>query len=255
MLEAATWGFLAASSLVIGAILAFLLPVTDRALGLVLGFGSGVLMSTVAYELVGEAVADASAVLLYAAAFSGGAVTFFVGSELLARTQGDTGSDADGAADARSPRLDSQRARRSAGMTIVLGAVLDGIPESVVLGLSLLGGSTISVPVMAAIFISNLPEALGASADLERDGMPRRRILALWVVVALASGAAAGLGYLVLGGAPHAVVLAVQLFAGGAILAMLAESMVPEAFSKGGRAVGLATAFGFAVSATLSASA
>ena len=149
--------------------------------------------------------------------------------------------------------LASHRGRRSAGTEIVLGTILDGIPESVVLGLSLLGGSTVSIPVLVAVFISNVPEALGASADLREDGEPRGRIIRLWVVVAVASGGAAGLGYGIVGLAPGWVVTAVQAFAGGAILAMLAESMVPEAYHKGGRAVGLATAFGFAVAAILSA--
>jgi ZIP family zinc transporter len=135
----------------------------------------------------------------------------------------------------------------------MLGAVLDGIPESVVLGISLIGGGAFSLPMLLAVFISNVPEALAASADLERGGLPRGRILVLWSVVVLASAAAAALGYGLLSRMPEPWVASVQMFAGGAIIAMLAESMVPEAYEKAGRAVGLATALGFATAAILSA--
>jgi ZIP family zinc transporter len=257
MLEAAFWGFVAASSLILGAVIAFAFRVSDRALGLVLAFGSGVLMSTVAYELVEDALSEAPTSALFAVAFGAGAVTFYLGSVLLARRSAGPAPISEPETPAATPatpaHLASHRGRRSAGTEIVLGTILDGIPESVVLGLSLLGGATVSVPVLVAVFISNVPEALGASADLRQDGEPRGRILRLWIVVALASGAAAGLGYGIVGLAPAWVVTAVQAFAGGAILAMLAESMVPEAYHKGGRAVGLATAFGFAVAAILSA--
>jgi ZIP family zinc transporter len=134
----------------------------------------------------------------------------------------------------------------------VLGAVLDGIPESVVLGVSFIGGGAVSVPMLLAVFISNVPEALAASADFERGGISRQRILTLWLLVVLVSGFAAGFGYAVFSQLPLRWISTVEMFAGGAILAMLAESMIPEAYEKGGRAVGLATALGFAVSAILS---
>jgi zinc transporter, ZIP family len=109
------------------------------------------------------------------------------------------------------------------------------------------------VPMLLAVFISNVPESLAASVDLQQGGESRGRILRLWTIVAVASGIAAGFGYVVLNSAPTRWISAVQMFAGGAIIAMLAESMVPEASAKGGRAVGLLTAFGFAASAILSA--
>ncbi len=232
MLEAAFWGATAASSLVLGSLLAFLRPVSDRVLGLVLAFGAGVLMSAVAYELVEDALVRGLGSPAVALGFALGALVFFVGSLALDRRGGSTGS--------------------SEGGEIVLGAVLDGIPESVVLGLSLIGGTSVSVPLLAAVFVSNVPESLGASAELRRGGISRGRILLLWLGVMVASGIASAIGYGLLAGAPPDIVGGVQTFAAGAIIAMLAESMMPEAFSKGGRAVGLATAFGFALSALLS---
>ncbi len=232
MIDALMWGTIAASSLVLGAVLSFVRPVSDRVLGLVLAFGAGVLISAVAYELVEDALVDDLGSPIVAVGFALGALVFFGGSLLI---------------DRRGSASDSGE-----GSAIVLGAVLDGIPESVVLGLSLVGGTGISLPILAAVFISNVPESLGASADLLRDGVSRSRVLLLWVIVVTASGGAAGAGYALLADASRELVAAVQTFAAGAIIAMLAESMMPEAFAKGGRAVGLATAFGFALSALLS---
>jgi ZIP family zinc transporter len=230
MIEATAWGAIAASSLLLGAVIALVREVQERVLGLVLAFGAGVLMSAVAFELVEDAFGLGSP--LVALGFAAGALTFFIGSEILSRQAG-------------------ARGERSEGMAIVLGAVLDGIPESLVLGLSLLKGG-ISVPMLVAVLISNIPEGIGASADLRADGRSAPSILRLWTTVVVASGMAAGLGFVAFENAPPEWVGAVQTFAAGAIIAMLAESMIPEAYEKGGRAVGLATAFGFALSALLS---
>jgi ZIP family zinc transporter len=162
------------------------------------------------------------------------------------------GEDAKGSDAASTARSAGRRESRTKGLAVVLGAVLDGIPESVVLGLSLIGGAGIGVPVLVAVFVSNVPEALSASEDLSDSGVPRRRILGIWVLVALVSGLAAALGFGLLDTAPQFWVGLIQSFAAGAILAMLAESMIPEAYEIGGRPVGLATCIGFALAAYLS---
>jgi ZIP family zinc transporter len=243
VLEAGIWGLVAASSLLVGAVVAFTVQVSERALGLVLAFGAGTLVSAVAYELVEEAIAAARPHPFVALGFALGALTFYVGSIAVSRM------DRDGEP---APGRPAPRRGRAQGHQIVLGSVLDGIPESVVLGLSLIDGGGIGVPILIAVFISNVPEALGASTDLAASGSPRHRILGMWAIVALASGAASALGYAIMRDAPPEVVGAVQAFAAGAIIAMLAESMFPEAYQKGGREVGLATAFGFATAAALS---
>jgi ZIP family zinc transporter len=138
------------------------------------------------------------------------------------------------------------------GPAIVLGAMLDGIPESVVLGSTLLGGAGVGVPFLAAVFMSNVPEALSAAADLRKEGHQPTWIIGLWVGVALVSGLAAALGYWVLGGMGSGAVPLVQAFAAGAILTMLADTMIPEAFDNGGDLTGLATVFGFAAAFLLS---
>ena len=229
------WSLVGASSLLIGAIAAFLLPIGKRLLGMIMAFGAGVLISAVAYELVEEAVVTAAHSLAIAAGFVLGALVFYGGALFIdARRAGHTGS--------------------TGGLAIVLGAVLDGIPESVVIGASLLTGDEASVAVIVAVFLSNIPEAIAATTDLARDGWTRGRVLALWGAVVVTSTVAAGVGYALLEDASGTWIAAIQAFAGGAILTMLADEMLPEAFeyAKRNKSVGLAVAFGFAVAASLS---
>ena len=166
-----------------------------------------------------------------AAGLGAGALVFYAGNRLLSQSRrGRTVAQADGN-----------------GPAIVLGALLDGIPESIVLGSTLLAGAGVSVPFLAAVAISNVPEALTAAVDLRREGHRPGWIVRLWIGVALVSGLAAALGYAALGemGGSNWVPL-IQAFAAGAILTMLVDTMIPEAFADGGDLVGLATVLGFA---------
>ena len=171
----------------------------------------------------------------YAVAFAGGAIVFYLGSRAIDQQAG------------------GESASSQQGAAIVLGAILDGIPESVVLGVSLIGGGLISVPMLLAVFISNVPESLGASADLVDGGRSTaQRCCVCGLRSPLPAASPPDLVIVALSKAPEQWISAVQMFAGGAIIAMLAELMVPEASAKGGRAVGLLTALGFAASAILS---
>jgi ZIP family zinc transporter len=233
--EAMGWALLGASSLLLGALVAFAVPIPRKVLGFILAFGAGVLISAVAYELVEEAVTTAADSYAVAIGFPLGAIVFFLGDVAIdLRLKGS--SDAGG------------------GLGIVLGAVLDGIPESVVIGASLLTSETASVAVIVAVFLSNIPESISASSELLRDGWSRWRVLVLWLIVVATSTLAAGLGYVALEGASGSWISAIQAFAAGAILTMLADEMVPEAFeyTDHNKTVGLALAFGFALSAALS---
>jgi zinc transporter, ZIP family len=241
VIEAAFWGGLGASALLLGAVVAFTANVPKRIQGLILAFGAGTLIGAVAYELIEEAVRISVRGLDVAIGFGLGATVFYLGSVGI-----------DHLSPERPKGMASKRDPRTSGLALVLGAVLDGIPESVVLGLSLLGGQGVGVAVLVAVFISNFPEGLSASEDLAAAGLDRMRILGLWVLVLAASAVAAAIGYGVLGKMGPNVVVLLDSFAAGAILAMLAESMIPEAYEEGGRAVGLATSFGFAIAAALS---
>ena len=235
MSEALAWGLIAASSLVLGGILALRLPIGLRPLGLVMGFGAGVLISAVAYELVEDAFGTAGGSGAVALGLLAGAFTFYFGDLAIDRFGGEGRKSAAGGQEVGS------------ALAIVLGTVLDGIPESIVLGLSLLGGGGVSVAMLAAVFLSNLPEALSSTVGLSKSGWGRREILGLWVVVTIVSGISALAGYAFFDGAPVTTIAFVQAFAGGALLTMLADTMMPEAYRYGGTQVGLVTTLGFAL--------
>ena len=229
------WGGLAASSLLVGSAIAFLLPVGRRALGLIMAFGSGVLISAVAYDLVADAFDSAGGNGIWLGLLIG-AVTFFVGDLLIDRAGGESRKSAD-----------PEPTRASSAKPIFLGTVLDGVPESVVLGLTLLTGEGLSVAFFIAVFLSNLPEAISATTGFINDGMRPRPILMMWGSVVLVSALAAGLGFAFFDTASPSTIAFVQAFAAGAILTMLADSMMPEAFKYARNAAGLATTLGFAV--------
>ncbi len=236
MLEAAAWGFVAASALIFGAVIGIWAHVPRRIVALVMGFGAGALISSLAFDLTAEAFAQGGTGPT-ALGLAAGGLTFFIGDLLIER------------AGARN----QSATPASGGPAIVLGALLDGIPESIVLGASLIGGLGVSTSFLAAVFASNLPEGLAGARDLREDGHSPAWILALWIGVAVASAIAAGLGFAVLGDMAAGPAAVIQAFAAGAILAMLADSMIPEAFEHGGIGVGLATVVGFSIAFFLSA--
>jgi zinc transporter, ZIP family len=241
MIESFAWGALAASSLLLGGVLALRLRISPRLLGLILGFGAGVLISAVAYELVEEGFSTADAGGWVAVGLFAGALVFFGGDELIGRMGG-----------SRRKSMGGEQEEGTA-LAILLGIVLDGIPESVVIGLTLLQGGSVSVAMLIAVFLSNLPEAIGATSGLALAGWRPSRILGLWGLVVLVSALAALGGYGLFGDASPNTIAFVLAFAGGAILTMLAETMMPEAYLRGGKAVGLATTLGFGVAFAVSA--
>jgi zinc transporter, ZIP family len=239
VLEAALWGLIGGSSLLLGAVIGIAVSLPPRVIGLILGFGAGTLISAVAFELTEEAfrLGGADTVTFGLAA---GALTYFAGDWAIAQR---------GAKPRMSPMGEQSGTTSTA---LLLGAVLDGIPESAVIGITLLEGGEIGVAVLLAVFISNLPEALSSSTGMRQAGHPPSRILLTWALVVAVSGIAAALGYGLLDGASGDAVGWIQAFAGGAVLTMLADTMMPEAFNRGGRAVGLLTVLGFALAYLLS---
>jgi ZIP family zinc transporter len=240
VLEAAFWGFVGGLALLLGAVIGLARTVSRRTIGLVMAFGAGVLISALAFELTAEAV-KTGGFDSTAAGLAAGSLVFFLGDRWL---------DHRGGADRK---RSSGPGPNAAALGIVLGAVLDGIPESAAIGVSLLDGEGVSVAVVVAVFLSNVPESLSAATGL-RATMSRGQILALWGGVAVVSAIAAALGYQVLGGLSADWEAFVQAFAAGAILTMLADTMIPEAFEAEGRSpfTGVVTTMGFALAALLS---
>ncbi|OLE01793.1 MAG: hypothetical protein AUG91_00265 [Actinobacteria bacterium 13_1_20CM_4_69_9] len=241
VLGAFAWGFAAAATLIAGGAYALRRRVGDRALGIVMAFGSGVLISSVAYELVGEAFDTNHGNGAVAGGLFAGSAVFFLGDTLIDRMGGDKRKDSGGAQAEGSP------------LAIVLGTVLDGIPESIVLGLTIVVGGSVSAAFLVAVALSNVPEAVAATSGLVRSGWSGSRVLGLWTLVSLVSGLAALVGFAVFDSASSTAVAFVLAFAGGAILTMLADTMMPEAFEHAGPLVGVVTTFGFALAFALSA--
>ena len=241
MAEAFLWGLVAGSSLLVGGIVALRMRIGGRLLGLVMAFGAGVLISAVAYELVQEAFHVGAGSGGVALGLVAGAAAFYSGDLLIDRLGGHGRKSSAG-----------EQASGSA-LAIVLGIVLDGVPEAMVIGLSLLEGGGVSVAVITAVFLSNLPEAMAATTGLAASRWSRARILGLWTAVMLVTAVASFLGYALLDGASVRTLSFVLAFAGGAILTMLADTMMPEAFEKGGRLAGVVTSLGFALAFLISA--
>ena len=241
MAEAFGWGVVASSSLVIGAIIAIVTRPGLRVIGLIMGFGAGVLISAVSFDLVDEAFEKSAGSGWTAAGIFAGCAVFFGGDLLVARLGGGERKDATGDQEGGSP------------LAIVLGTVLDGIPESMVIGLTIFEGGAVGAAYLAAVFISNLPEAISSTSGLVGSGWKRSRILWMWLTIAIVSGLASLAGYGLFQDASPDTVAFVLAFAAGAILTMLADTMMPEAFEHGGKWVGVVTTVGFAVAFTIHA--
>lgn len=237
MAAAALWGLISASSLLIGAIVGLRVRLSDRVHGLLLGFGAGALISAVGIELALEGLEEGS-VLTLSAGLAVGACLFVGGNLLLERRgPGREARVADGAS--------------VAGGALALGALLDGVPESAAIGLGLAQGEGVGVALVAAVFLSNFPESVGAAHDAREAGARPGAVLRLWLGIVLCCVVACVLGRELLGGGGEPVTF-VQGLAAGGILAMLADTMIPEAYEHGGRAVGLVTVLGFTVALALS---
>jgi len=240
VIGAFAWGFAAASSLLLGGLVSLQWKIGRRALGLVMAFGAGVLLSAVAYDLVEEAAGIADGGLVVGLGLALGALTFYLGDSYIDRMGGANRKSAKGSDQTQSP------------LAIVLGIVLDGIPESIVIGLTLLSGIGVDAAVVIAVFLSNVPEAVAATTGLRESGWKPRNTIYLWLLVMLVSGAASALGYGILGGLNGNAVAFVDAFAGGAILTMLADTMMPEAYEFAGPQVGLVTTLAFGLAFAIS---
>jgi ZIP family zinc transporter len=226
------WGVVAASSLVLGMLLGLARSWPSRLIGLVLAFGAGALVSAVSFELFEEGV-NVGGSASVGIGLAAGALVYFLLSRVVERlAPGDKDSPG--------------------GTALALGAFLDGIPEQTVLGIGIAGGEGVSIGLLVAIFVSNLPEAIGSATDMRAAGSSVRQIRLLWLAVAGLCALSTPLGYFLAketGGHFQALI---NGFAAGALLVMLVDSMIPEATEKSGRVAGLATVLGFAVAAGLS---
>lgn len=232
-LTAAGAGLLAGGALLVGALIAWFVNVPPRVVASIMAFGAGVLISALAFDLVGEAVAEAG-MWPTVSGFAVGAVVY-VGVNMLLDAR-----------DARNRRGSTEGPGTGTG--IAVGALLDGVPESMVLGLSMLAGHGVSVPILAAVIISNLPEGLSSTAELKATGRKPQFVFVLWGGIALAAAISSLLGFTILADAPVEITGFITSLAAGAILAMICDTMIPDAFRKAHNYTGLLATLGFLVS-------
>lgn len=227
MVEALGWGAFAAASLVLGGLLGVARAWPEKLVGAVLAFGAGALISAVSFDLFEEGLQLAGGVPV-AIGLAAGALTYFTLDRIV------------------------ERKVPGAGAALALGALLDGIPEQAVLGIGLASGEGVSISLLAAIFVSNLPEAIGASSDLRRARRSTATIMRMWGAVAVLCALATLAGFAIADNTSGDFKAGINGFAAGALLVMLVDSMIPEAREKAGRIAGLVTVLGFAVAAGLS---
>ncbi|MDB5697775.1 MAG: family zinc transporter [Alphaproteobacteria bacterium] len=245
-LQAGLWGLLSGSALVLGAIIGWFVPLSRRIVAAIMAFGAGVLISALSFELMDEAWRSGGFIPVVGG-FLGGAIAFTGFNHLLAKR---------GARHRKRSDRDSRRQDGGAdadnGAALALGALLDGIPESIVIGVSLLKGGAVGLVAVIAVFLSNIPEGLSSAAGMKKEGRSAMFVFGMWTAIALISAAAAWLGYVSFAGLPTGSVSAVQATAAGAILAMIVDTMVPEAFEGTHEFAGIIAVSGFLAAFVLS---
>jgi len=234
MLTALFWGTLAAIPLLLGALISMRWRLSKKFIGFIMAFGVGVLISAIAFELIEEAFDTAGASPSLAIGLAAGGLTFFVGDLLLSYQGGQR-------------RKNSTGKGGSTPLAIVLGSVLDGIPESIVIGLGIVHGGAVSIAMLIAVFLSNLPEAIGATSGMLKHGWHKLPIISMWSFVVVVSGLSSLVGYVIFDTASANTVAFTLAFSAGALLTMVSNTMMPEAYDDAGLAAGIITTLGFGV--------
>ena len=224
MLQAFALGAIAQSSLLLSGLLPFVVRIPDRIVGILAGIGAGALIGAVAFDLVPEAIAGPEVALWFLV----GAGIFIVADRIIEQRFGEGGP--------------------GSALGIVLGSVVDGVPESLIFGIQLAAGIPISLAFLAAVFVSNVPQALAPSADLIASGWRAGRMIGMWGAVVVACGVASALGWLVASNIDTVTGARAASIAAGGLLAMLTGSLVPFAYQKGGSGAALGTVVGFCAS-------
>lgn len=243
-LQAGLWGLLAGAALLIGALIGWFTRVSRRWVAAIMAFGSGVLISTLAFDLMDEA-AGRGGLGATLVGFGAGAGVYTLGNVVLSRY----GAKHRKRSGHHQP---SEQQSSGSGLAIALGALLDGIPESMVIGVSLLDGGKVSLVAVAAVFLSNVPEGLSSSAGMKHAHRSPAYVFGVWSTIACLSGVAALVGFIAFRGVETATIAATMGVAAGAILAMIVDTMVPESFEGTHDMAGLVTVAGFMLAFALS---
>ncbi len=221
MLEAVLVGAIAQSSLLLAGLLVYVIALPSNVVGQLAGFGAGALLGAAAFQLVPEAQVSLDNLEVGLWLLIGGTV-FVVADRIIERRLGDSGA-----------------------MGIVVGNVNDALPESLIFGIQLGGGLALSLPFVAAVWVSNIPQVLPPAADLAAAGWTKAKQAALWGSVVVLAGAFSGVGYVISSALGDVNGARVAAFTIGGLIAMLTTSMIPFAYQKGGLAAGIWAVVGF----------
>lgn len=245
-IQAGLWGLLSGSALLLGAAVGWFVPLSRRVIAAIMAFGAGVLISALSFELMDEAW-QRGGFTPVAAGFLGGALLYTTCNVILAhwgarhRKRSDKGK-----------REEDKKQNSANGGALAIGALLDGIPESMVIGVSLLQGGAVGFVAVIAVFLSNIPEGLSSSAGMKAEGKNLGFVCALWAGITLIAGLSSWIGYVAFAGVDPGIVAAVQAIAAGAILTMIVDTMVPEAFEGTHDYAGVIAVAGFLAAFALS---
>ena len=246
VLDSLLWGFIASIPLLIGSIVALFVNLSKSIIASIMAFGSGVLIAALAFSLIEESFNLTQSIPSVIIGFIAGGLSYTVANHFLnKKSRGNLrkrkrphGEDAGGS-------------KNASGLALLVGSVMDNIPENMALGISLITGGTVNIVLIVAIFISNFPEGLASTAGMKTHGKSNKQILALWSIAVIVSTISSVIGFKILSNAnPFLISISIS-FAAGAILVMLAESMIPEAYEEGGIKIGIATMIGFVIAFVL----
>ncbi len=230
MLLALMWGAVAGSAVFMGALVGIFVKIQKKMIGYIMAFGTGVLLGAASFELLNESI-ELGGLFITSIGFLLGAGVFTVIDLIIASKGG------------QERKRSKQNPGNHAGLAIFFGTLLDAIPESVIIGVSLIGNN-VSWLLVIAIFISNFPEGLSSSIGLKEDGYSNKRILLLWSTVLVLSSLCSVLGYVFLQDVTEGVISGINAFAAGGIVAMISSTMMPEAHEEGGPVTGMISALG-----------
>ena len=238
------WGFVASIPLIAGAVLASFLNLKKPIIASIMAFGAGVLVAALTFSLIEEAYNLVNDIVPVVLGFALGGLSYSVVNHILNNKSGTKNRK-------RSHGENAGGGKDASGIALMVGSLMDNIPENMALGISIVAGGTVNVVLIAAIFISNFPEGLASSQGMKSNGKSTKQILLLWGLVVAIGTVASAIGFSVLANVNRDIVAIALSYASGAILVMLAESMIPEAFEEGGSKIGMATMAGFAVAFVL----